>query len=327
MAPPMTPTKPGQVEDQEAQAVTFSYNPSMTAEQNDRYHPSRPVPPPARLELPLAGGGHTSLFVHSPAPGTPSRLPVLYVHGIQSHPGWFAGSAAFLAAAGHTVFQLTRRGSGDSQCRAGHAQSPWQLMEDLAAAGELIAHRTGSKKLHLLGVSWGGKLLAAWVGTGGLFPAGLEGASLTLVAPGLTPRVDAPVLTKLAVGLSLFCCPRCRYTIPLSEPHLFTDNPHFQQYLRDDPLRLHKATARFLYISRQLDRIVRGLTDNCLDLAVRMVLAERDRIIDNVAAATLVTRLSFREPSIVTLPGAHTLEFEDDPARLYKTILDGLVEP
>ena len=298
----------------------------MSVQPNDRYHPSRPVPSPERLELPLRGGGHASVFVHHPPPGTVPRLPVLYVHGIQSHPGWFAGSAAFLAAAGHTVFQLTRRGSGDSEARPGHADSPWQLMEDLAGAGELIVGRTGSKKLHLLGVSWGGKLLTAWVGTGGLFPAGLEGASLTLVAPGLTPRVDAPVLTKLAVALSLLCCPRCRYTIPLSQPELFTDNPRFQQYLRDDPLRLHKATARFLYVSRQLDRIIRGLTDNCLDLSVRLILAERDRIIDNVATAELVTRLSFHEPSIVTLGGAHTLEFEDDPAPLYKTVLDGLVE-
>jgi len=296
----------------------------MTVDTNDCYHPSRPVPSPARLELPLAGGGHTSVFLHSPPPGVEPRLPVLYVHGIQSHPGWFAGSAAFLAAAGHPVFQLTRRGSGDSQARPGHARSPWQLMDDLAVAGELVAQRTGSRRLHLLGVSWGGKLLAAWVGTGGLFPAGLEGASLTLVAPGLSPRVDVPISTKLLVALSLLCCPGRRYAIPLSDVELFTDNSSFQQYLRDDPLRLHKATARFLYVSRQLDRIVRVLSDNCLDLPVRLILAERDRIIDNVATAEVVTRLSFQEPSIVTLGGAHSLEFEEDPSPLFKAIWEGL---
>ena len=40
--------------------------------------------------------------------------------------------------------------------------------------------------------------------------------------------------------------PRKRFAIPLNDPELFTLSPHWQQFLRDDPLRLHQATARLL---------------------------------------------------------------------------------
>ena len=50
-------------------------------------------------------------------------LPVLYLHGIQSHPGWFVGLAAALSARGHPVYLVTRRGSGRNRLARGHAAS------------------------------------------------------------------------------------------------------------------------------------------------------------------------------------------------------------
>ena len=42
----------------------------------------------------------------------PSRAAVLFLHGIQSHAGWYDLSASRLAQAGFTVLQPDRRGSG-----------------------------------------------------------------------------------------------------------------------------------------------------------------------------------------------------------------------
>ena len=70
--------------------------------------PALPRPLPAghrvrRETLTLGDGYVTSVYIHAPAAGQ-ARLPVLYVHGIQSHPGWFMASAAALAQAGHPVY-------------------------------------------------------------------------------------------------------------------------------------------------------------------------------------------------------------------------------
>lgn len=268
---------------------------------------------PRRDGLRLPDGCETPLYVYAPPPGTPRRAPVVYLHGIQSHPGWFAGSAVALAAAGHAVYQPTRRGSGENTRDRGHADSAEQLLADLAAACRFAMEDAAADRVHLLGVSWGGKLAAAFAAGGA---GGLELASLTLVAPGMVPQVDVSFGTKLAVGLSLLCCPRRPFDIPLNDATLFTDNEQMRAYLRGDAHRLHQATARFLYVSRCLDRALRRAPRGAIAAATTLVLASRDRIIDNPRTRRLVDRLTAGRAVVHELPGAHTLEFEPDPAPL-----------
>ena len=40
------------------------------------------------------------------------RAAVVYLHGIQSHSGWYAASSRAMAEAGIAVYQIDRRGSG-----------------------------------------------------------------------------------------------------------------------------------------------------------------------------------------------------------------------
>ena len=143
--------------------------------------------------LKLSDGLETLVLRHHPPEQT--GPPVLYVHGIQSHPGWFTGSAQAIARAGSEVFQVTRRGSGTAKAQRGDAASADQLLGDVDAAVRYVLESAGAERLALLGVSWGGKLLTAYAlraGAGNI-------VSLTLVAPGLTPRVDVSITTKLAV--------------------------------------------------------------------------------------------------------------------------------
>jgi len=267
----------------------------------------------------------TSVFVHAPArdaaasaSGGGARLPVLYVHGIQSHPGWFAASAAALARAGHAVYQVTRRGSGDNQAARGHAHSDGQLMDDIDRAARMILERTGASRLHLLGVSWGGKLLAAYASHP---KCSAPIASLTMVAPGIVPRVDVARTTKLSIAAALLVSPHRRFAIPLSEPELFTDNPAMREYLRNDKLALHEATARFFLASRKLDWRLSAAAGGCLAMPVTLILAGTDRIIDNQGTRRFVNRLTGGRCGVVELPGCHVLEFEPDP----EPLLDALV--
>jgi len=276
---------------------------------------SRPVTParrPRRMTLRLTDGYETSVYVHG-RPGGGGRLPVLYAHGIQSHPGWFVSSAAALADCGHAVFQVTRRGSGDNRVGRGHARSAGQLLDDVASACRFVLEQTGQSRLHLLGVSWGGKLLAAYAAA----PRRDEAASLTLLAPGIVSRVDVPLPVKAAIVLSLLAAPRRRFAIPLSEVELFTDNEHMREYLRRDPFRLQLATAGMLYASRRLDVSLRRAKPGSLAMPTTLILSRRDRIIDNAATRAVVERLASQPPVVSEFDGAHTLEFEADPRPLF----------
>ncbi len=244
-------------------------------------------------------------------------MPVLYVHGIQSHPGWFVGSAAALAERGHEVFQVTRRGSGRAVTARGHADSARQLLGDVDAACRFVLDRSGAGRLHLLGVSWGGKLLACY-GVAGKHTEAI--ASLTMVAPGIAPKVSVSPATKLAIAASLILSPRRRFEIPLSQVELFTDNEAMQAYLRGDPYRLQEATARFLYTSRRLDGLLKRAHAGALTMPTTLILARRDRIIDNAATRRMVERLTAGLPVVQELDGAHTLEFEQETGPYYQAL-------
>ncbi len=290
---------------------------------NDALPLSRPVPEGRVIEhrkLRLADGYETDMYIHAPAGGK-KLLPVLYMHGIQSHPGWFITSAVSLAERGHAVYQVTRRGSGLNNRRRGHAGSPKCLLDDLEAACRFVLEDTGSdnfqKKLHLMGVSWGGKLAALYAARPG---ANEHLASLTLIAPGIVPRVKASVAMKLAVFGSLFVNPFRYFDIPLNDVKLFTDNPAMQQYLRGDRFRLHRATAKFLYADYLLNKMLSRCAKGSLEIPTTLLLASRDRIIDNAATRSVVEHLTGGRAVVRELAGCHTLEFETNPGPLFDAI-------
>jgi alpha-beta hydrolase superfamily lysophospholipase len=283
---------------------------------------SRPVEEsarPRRQELCLRDGYRTGVYVYGPSQRS-DRLPVLYVHGIQSHPGWFVGSCAYLAGLGHPVFAVCRRGSGDNVVHRGHAASAGQLLDDVETACRYVLEIAEQRRLALVGVSWGGKLLACYAAN----PARtVEVASLTLVAPGIVPRVDVGPLTKLSIALAMLVAPQRRFDIPLNDVELFTDNPVMQQYLRADRHRLLRATARMLYVSKRLDVMLSSASAGAVDIPTTLILAGNDRIIDNAGTRRVVERLTAgRAAAVVTkiLNGAHTLEFEPDPTPLYHAL-------
>lgn len=273
--------------------------------------------------LTLPDGYETSVFIHSPANGNTTKLPVLYIHGIQSHPGWFFGSAMCLAAAGCEVYQVTRRGSGDNVRSRGYARSVRELMRDMAAAINFICKRSGCGGVHLMGVSWGGKLATAYA----MQVDDRRVTSLTCIAPGLFAKIDVPLRTKLAIAASLFLRPRKTFPIPLNAPQLFTDNPVMQKFLRTDELQLHEATARFLFVSKILDKQLRhsGGGGKKIKIPTTLILADNDKIIDNRLTREFFER-TCASLHITELAGSHTLEFEQNPKPLYDA-LSQIMEP
>lgn len=245
---------------------------------------------------------------------------VLYLHGIQSHGAWFEQSARRLAAAGFAVLLPDRRGSGRNERDRGHARCPDQLFADLKEHTRTLLARTGPVPLHMVGVSWGGKLALTAAGRLPQPPA-----SITLIAPGLFPAVDLTRSEKLRVGLKCLTKPRALFDIPLNDPALFTESSDGRRFIANDPLRLNRVSAGFLLTSARLDRIVRRTARRPGPWRVNLLLAGRDRIIDNPRTARFIRAWPAAEIRVTEFPDAsHTLEFEADPEPFFGALLDGL---
>src|SRR5438132_9127428 len=85
------------------------------------------------------------------------RAHIVFVHGIQSHAGWYERSCTLLAQAGFTVTFLDRRGAGMNDQDRGDAPSFRRLLDDIAEFLRTLRH-TPRLPLFLGGISWGGKL-------------------------------------------------------------------------------------------------------------------------------------------------------------------------
>lgn len=248
---------------------------------------------------------------------------VLYLHGIQSHGGWFEGSASYLAEKGFHVLLPDRRGSGLNQQERGHVHSAGRVTLDIIEAMAWLKGKTGSAKVSLVGVSWGGKSAV-----GGAFRLAEDVRNLVLVAPGLFPLIDLPASQKAVVALAALFAPKHPFAIPLNEPELFTDNPLRQAYIRDDPLRLRQATARFLFASRMLDlQIQREAAQRTWPFGVTFLLAGKERIVDNERTKRFARALRCRQVKIIEhSQAAHTLEFEPDPRAYYDDLVTACLE-
>jgi alpha-beta hydrolase superfamily lysophospholipase len=196
------------------------------------------------------------------------------------------------------------------------------LLKDCIECLNVLQECTGFSRVHVIGVSWGGKLAMA---LRRFAPARVR--ALSLVAPGLFPLVDLALIDKVRVGLSIIAAPRARFEIPLNEPGLFTSNLHRQAFIREDPLKLTQVTTGFLMASRRLDRYAVAIRKDAGGCLLRVFLAGNDRIIDNHRTREFVRRLGWPCRTIVEYPDAqHTLEFEPDPELYYSDLVEWVTD-
>jgi alpha-beta hydrolase superfamily lysophospholipase len=264
-----------------------------------------------------AGDGYRWRYRLYPAAGA-ARADVVCLHGIQSHAGWYEHSCTRLAAAGFEVSFLDRRGSGVNEQARGDAPSFRRLLDDLAEFLRDRRGRNGGRRIVVLAVSWGGKLAAALPRRHpGLFDA------LALLCPGFCPRVGPTWRQRLAILGARLVAPARRFPIPLSDPELFTATPRWLEFLRRDPLALHQATARFLVESVRLDAYLRRVRRQ-VAMPTLLMLAGRDRILDNTRTRAFVERFAGPKEVIEYPEAHHTLEFEPDPDRFLGDLLGWL---
>ena len=257
--------------------------------------PGRPT-----LHTCTASDGYIWHYRRFAAPG-PVIARVVFLHGIQSHGGWYPRSCAAIAAAGYEVFFLDRRGSGLNSESRGDAPSFRVCLDDIA---EFLRSLPTDRPRFLAAISWGGKLGVALEYR---HPGLIDG--LALIGPGFFPNVRPGFIERLRIARSAFRNPTRRFPIPLNDPALFTASAEGREFIRSDPLALHTATARLLFQSAALDLYLRRAWKR-VAVPTLLLLAGEDLIIDNAKTRAFIER--FRVPTqVIEYPAAHhTLEFE-----------------
>lgn len=262
--------------------------------------------------------GYCCRFREYPAAGTP-RGRVVIVHGIQSHAGWYEYSCRRLSEAGFAVSFLDRRGSGQNEQARGDTPSFRRLLDDIAEFLRPLRQYNPTLPIFLAGISWGGKPVTALQRR---HPGLCDG--LALLCPGFRPQVRPSRKERLGIIWSRLTSPRRLFPVPLSDPQLFTATPHWQQFIREDPLSLRQATARFFVESVRLDLYLRFALPH-VRLPVLLLLAEHDRIIDNARTRAYVERFPSLDKEVHEYAGAHhTLEFEENPDVFIADLLNWL---
>jgi alpha-beta hydrolase superfamily lysophospholipase len=169
----------------------------------------------------------------------------------------------------------------------------------------------------LLAVSWGGKLAAI---TAARRPELVD--ALALLYPGLCSRVQPTTLQRARLWLARQLDIRHkRIEIPLNDPTLFTAEPRWQEFIRHDPLALRDVTSGFLLAHQDLthESLAAAPSIHCPTI---LMLAGRDRIIDNAATKAWAHQLGTRELTLHEYPDAqHTLEFEPHPEQFVGDLL------
>ena len=282
--------------------------------------PPYPLLPPWSGELPGAGP-ETELYTGTEgvqlgyhayrAEANQARTALIYLHGIESHAGWFHYSARMLSAEGFDVFALDRRGSGTNRENRGYLSGHVNHYEDLLAdVREFIREKVEGNydRVYLIGLSWGGKQAALYAL---YYPETIDG--IMLVTPGIVARVDASPGQKLGIFLSRIFAPRKTFKTPI-ETEMFTGVPLYQDYIRRDPLKLHSATARFFMESRKMDSYLRKHIGE-LTTPTLLILTRLDPIIDNDGVEELVCRSPAPLNIYYYADQQHSVQLED-PARL-----------
>ncbi|HQR06341.1 MAG TPA: alpha/beta fold hydrolase [Gemmatales bacterium] len=241
------------------------------------------------------------LYFRAYVPHDQPKGHLVCLHGIQSHGGWYEASCRKLAEAGYIVSYLDRRGSGLNWLARGDVPNYDRLLKDIR---EFIAADGLDVPVTLIATSWAGKL--------GVLLAAEEKPvmdRLVLLCPGLFPQVKPPLPVRLGIAASRFTNPTKLFPIPLGDPELFTEHPNAQEFLRNDSLSLHHATARLLVESFWLDGAVKRI-QQLKPMPMLLMLGGQDRIIRNDVTKEWLAKVAPQSSVLEYSDAHHTLEFE-----------------
>ncbi|MDH7599069.1 MAG: alpha/beta fold hydrolase [Sedimentisphaerales bacterium] len=203
-------------------------------------------------------------------PSAPGR-PVIVVHGLQSHSGWFAQACRYIAERGHPVYAFDRMGSGLSCHHGGDLRHHADLAREIAKVIDFATSGSLDRRVHLLAHCYGA------------IPAALFASrhqdmirSLVLASPAIYTNIYLGIRDRLSIMRSLLAGGTAQIPIPYPI-ELLTDQLDYLEFIRSDTLALRSLTSRFL-LHVMLARLWLTLGMCILRIPVLVALAGRDRL-------------------------------------------------
>lgn len=231
-----------------------------------------------------------------------AKAAIVANHGIQSHAGWFERTSRDLAAAGFDVWFCDRRGSGLNTDQRGHARGGGRLVEDVRQVVAAAQQTLPERPIVLHGLCWGAKIAAAAAAD-----PRIQADALLLLYPSLFQKVRGSLRDRFRLHTGRFLGASKRL-VPLPLPEqLFTSDPHWQQFIREDPAALKEISVGTLFAGRDLDWARNAASIRCPTL---VQLAGDDAIVHNRQIETWAKRLAGHSTVIEYPNVAHVLEFD-----------------
>ncbi|MBW2452132.1 MAG: alpha/beta fold hydrolase [Deltaproteobacteria bacterium] len=246
------------------------------------------------------------------------KRPLLMVHGLQSHSGWFAQSAAFMASLGHPVYVIDRRGSGLSKASRGDIKDYRDWIIDIQVVAEKALHRHGCRQIYLLGHCFGA-IPATLYATS--HPDKVKG--LILGTPGMHTHTSIPLSQKMKIALSRSGQRDYYFAVPL-DTNQFSELREYEPFIEADPLALRAVTGDLYW---QIHKARQQILSESQGLTMPLLVgfAGEDEIADNARNRRwLATVPSISKTEIVYPDARHILEFSRERDRYFKDLRNWL---
>ncbi len=248
-------------------------------------------------------------------PGNAKSPVAVYLHGIEGHSQWFQNTARVLSRSGIGVYAPDRRGAGLNSNERGHLSSYKALLADIEIILRLVAVENAGQPIILIGNCWGGKPAAVlsrhdYKSTDGAPLPPIAG--LILICPAIHTKVDFDWLTKLDIGVSVLRGDhrsRVSLDIPI-EPTMFTQDPAYLEFIKNDPLRLLRATKRFFFEQFLLTLKAKAASEKLL-VPTLLIESGQDDIVNVAALDQWYAKVKAPDARKRLFPeAAHSIEFD-----------------
>lgn len=242
-------------------------------------------------------------------PAQGSAPCVVYLHGLESHMGWFFNLAEALNSRGVNVYAFDRRGSGINKESCKLFCSKY-ILSDLKTFLDLVKEEHPASPIFLVGLCLGGKIAASFVSS---HPDYLQG--LVLISPSFKSKLKFSPIDILSILFK----PNSLLKIPI-EDRMFTSNEKYLKHIEKDGLRLHYIPARHLLEIVKMDRFVKNALRNAR-LPVLLMLAGIDEVIDTENVKRWYKKLPSKDKTIkVYKDFHHILTFEENAGMVFDDV-------
>lgn len=234
---------------------------------------------------------------------------VIYLHGLESHTGWFLNLAEFLNSKGINIYAFDRRGSGLNKNSSRNFSSRY-ISSDLKIFIDLVKKDHPRSRIFLIGLCLGGKIAVDFFS---YHQDCLDG--LILISPSLKSKLRFSLSDKL----SILFRPNSMLRVPI-EDSMFTSNERYLKYIKNDSLRLRYIPAQHLLEIAKMDRHLKKASGN-IRVPVLLMLAGIDEIIDIVGVKRWYKKLPSPDKTLKFYKGYHhLLTFEENASGVMEDI-------